>query len=278
MSDRPQDSSWLRRLDATVLRWGWLRATVALTLVAFVASLSLTLLAVRVGGHGDPVGAMVVAGLCSLLLTPLLGGLCFRLVFRLDAARRRMAVLATHDELTGVHNRRHFMAVAEREWARCRRYDADGALLLVDVDHFKGINDAHGHPCGDALLREMSRVTAQSLRQPDLLARFGGAELAVFLPHTDPLGALDVAERIRILVGDLRLPWDGLQVNTTVSIGVASIHSGHNTFDALLRDADAALQAAKAAGRNCVRAAPLWPRGLPASGPSVGDRRPAGPV
>lgn len=278
MPDRPQDSLWLRRLDATVLRWGWLRATVVLTLVSLVATVSLSLLVLKLVGRGDALVPVLVAGLCSLLLTPLLFGLCLRLVFRLDAARRRMAVLATHDDLTGVHNRRHFMTAAEREWARCRRYDADGALLLVDVDHFKAINDAHGHPCGDALLREIARVTAQSLRQPDLLARFTGAELAVFLPHTDPLGALDVAERIRILVGDLRLPWDGLQVNTSVSIGVASLHGAHATFDALVRDADAALQTAKSAGRNCVRAAPLWPRGLPASGPSVGDRRPAGPV
>ena len=93
-----------------------------------------------------------------------------------------------------------------------------------------------------------------------MLARIGGEELAVFLPHTDPLGALDVAERVREQVGSLRLVWQGRKVGTTVSIGVAALGSGHATLDALIRDADAALHEAKQAGRNCVRAAPIQPR------------------
>jgi diguanylate cyclase (GGDEF)-like protein len=149
--------------------------------------------------------------------------------------------------------------MAEREWSRSRRYEMSGALLLIDADHFKLVNDRHGHQAGDALLREIAHAAARSLRQPDLLARFGGEELVVLLPHTDPLGALDVAERIRERVAALRVEWQGEWLTTTVSIGVAAIGSGHASLDAWIHDADTALYAAKEAGRNCVRAAPIQP-------------------
>ena len=113
-----------------------------------------------------------------------------------------------------------------------------------------------------ALIRpgRIAAAAAASLRQPDLLARFGGEELIVFLPQTDPLGALDVAERIRTRVQALRLPWQGLEVGTTVSIGVAPLRSEMPTLDWMIHEADAALRAAKADGRNCVRTLPFQPR------------------
>ena len=165
-----------------------------------------------------------------------------------------------HDELTGVPNRRHFMTVAQREWERARRYGNDAALLLIDADHFKRINEDHGQPCGDELLRRISHAAAASLRQPDVLARFDGEELAVFLPQTDPLGALDVAERIRARVQALRLPWQGAEVGTTVSIGVAPLRAELPTLDWMIHEAGAALCAAKADGRNCVRTLPFQPK------------------
>jgi diguanylate cyclase (GGDEF)-like protein len=228
--------------------------------VVLVLSVVIAQAVISVIGSGNRLIALVSASVCSLALAPLIGSLILRLVFELERTRSRLAVLATQDDLMGVHNRRHFMTLAEREWARARRYDTDGALLLIDADHFKRVNDNHGHLAGDALLREIARVTGQSLRQPDVLARFGGEELIVFLPHTDPLGALDVAERIREQVGALRLVWQSRAVGTTVSIGVASIGSSHACLDALIHDADVALYEAKSAGRNCVRSAPIQPR------------------
>ena len=95
------------------------------------------------------------------------------------------------------YNRRHFLHMAEREWARCRRYAEDGALLLIDADQLERLRSRHGNACCNTLLREMTRQVMQSLRQPDLLARYGAETLIVYLPNTDPLGALDVAERVR---------------------------------------------------------------------------------
>jgi diguanylate cyclase (GGDEF)-like protein len=204
----------------------------------------------------------------ALALSPFMASWLLQLMFQLDAARQRHSVNATRDDLTGAPNRRHFMQVAEREWARCRRYAEDGALLLIDADQFKSLKSSHGSACCDALLRDLTRLVTQSLRQPDLLARYGAEALIVYLPNTDPMGALDVAERIRERVAGHTLRWQNGGVSSTVSIGVASVGAAHVTLDALVQDAQAALQSAKDAGRNCVRAAPIQPRATPVRPPS----------
>lgn len=183
---------------------------------------------------------------------------------------------ATRDQLTGAFTQRHFVAAADREWARIRRHGEDAALLMVDADHFRALNDKHGQACGDAMLVELTRQVSATLRQYDLMARFGGGVLVVYLPHTDPIGALDVAERVRERVAGFRLTWEGQPVATTVSVGVASIGPDHAALDAVIADAGAALREAKGAGRNCVRAAPVQPRRASASGSSVGGHRAAG--
>jgi len=155
-----------------------------------------------------------------------------------------------------VHNRRQFLVLADREWSRCRRYEMAAAMLMIDVDLFKRVNDVHGHLAGDLMLREIARAAGDTLRQPDLLGRFGGEEFVVFLPHADTLGALDAAERIRERVAQLSLEWKGELVRATVSVGVAALDITHESVAALIHDADLALYAAKDAGRNCVRTVP----------------------
>lgn len=174
------------------------------------------------------------------------------------------------DALTGAYTQLHFVAAADREWSRIRRHGEDATLLMVDVDHFKRLNDEHGMPCGDAMLVEITRQASGTLRPYDLLSRFGGGVLVVYLPHTDLLGALDVAERIRDRVAGLRLGWQGKKVKATISVGVAGIGAAHAALDAVIADAGAALREAKAAGRNCVRAAPIPPKRNPAPARSAG--------
>lgn len=226
-------------------------------------------------------GAGALAGACvAALVAPAAAWLAWRLAPQKTAepvaAPAAVDVSATRDQLTGAFTQRHFVAAADREWARIRRHGEDAALLMVDADQFRELNDKYGQSCGDAVLVEITRQVSATLRQYDLMARFGGGVLVVYLPHTDPIGALDVAERVRERVAAFRLNWNNESVGATVSIGVAAIGPDHAALDAVIADAGAALRDAKAAGRNCVRAAPVQPRRAPAAGSSVGGHRAAG--
>lgn len=194
-----------------------------------------------------------------------------------EASRAHDAQRPARDALTGAYTQQHFVAAADREWSRIRRHGEDAALLMIDIDRLKGINERHGEPCGDALLVEITRQVSTTLRQYDLLARFGGGVLVVYLPHTDPIGALDVAERIRERVAALRVSWQTHTVRSTVSVGVAGIGASHAALDEVIAEAGAALREAKAAGRNCVRAAPIPPRRNANLFPA-GAQRPIGPT
>lgn len=249
-----------QRLRRRVLGLGPWRVTLLLLLpsVALCEGLAFALHALM--GAADTRMLMLAAAACGLALPPLLCTPLLQHLQELQSQNSALEVRATRDELTGAFNRDCFLQLAEREFARARRYDADCALLLVDADRFRNINDRFGRSCGDALLREIVQASARQLRSPDVLARFSGEALSVLLPQTDPLGALDVAERIRETVAELQVHWKGAAVGTTVSVGVASLGVGHTALEALLGDADGALHAAKEAGRNCVRAAPIQPR------------------
>jgi diguanylate cyclase len=251
------EPSWLQWLTRLMLRQGLHRATILLTLIVTVLSVLVSQFVISLLGHGNRVLAAASAGLSCVLIAPIMGTVILRLVFALEQARQRLAVLATQDDLTGVYNRRYFVGLVQREWARAHRYSTDAALLLIDVDHFKRVNDAHGHLCGDELLRQIARAAGESLRQADVLARFGGEEFIVFLPQTDPLGALDVAERIRERVQALSPLWHGVAIKVTVSVGVAPLRPDLLSLDWTIHEADTALYAAKAAGRNCVRTVPI---------------------
>ena len=160
------------------------------------------------------------------------------------------------DYLTGVSNRRHFMERAEQELHRCVRYGGQLSILMLDIDHFKLINDRYGHKVGDLVLKALTQVCAASLRDVDVVGRMGGEEFAVLLPETDRSVAVSAAERLRVAIDQTKVPLaDGLPVKFSVSIGVAAMQSADDNLDVLLNRADAALYEAKGSGRNRVCAA-----------------------
>ncbi|MDP1704150.1 MAG: diguanylate cyclase [Sulfurimicrobium sp.] len=165
----------------------------------------------------------------------------------------RMTDLASMDGLTGLYNRRTFDERLSIEAVRCRRYQNRYAMLMLDVDHFKRVNDAYGHPAGDAVLRFLAELLRCQIRTTvDMAARFGGEEFAILLPETDKLGAYCVAERIRRAVEESRIPLpNGKSIGVTVSIGVCGHPDcGHST-DEMIANADKVLYRAKQEGRNC---------------------------
>jgi len=167
-------------------------------------------------------------------------------------AHEELERLATTDALTGLANRRLFFDRLTAEILRSRRYEHGLALLLLDADHFKKINDLHGHPAGDAALRAVAQALAGFARETDLAARYGGEEFVVLLPSTTEEGARILAERVRAGVEALRVEWEGKPVPVRVSVGIATLEGEKDTGDALVARADQALYAAKQTGRNKV--------------------------
>jgi len=165
-------------------------------------------------------------------------------------ANRRLARQALTDDLTDLANRRHGARQLEREIALCVRHGRRLALARVDVDHFKAINDTHGHEAGDQVLTEVARRLAGAVRGGDELARWGGDEFVAILPDTDKAGAQRAAERLRSSVAAAPLQAGGTELPVTVSVGWA--HWSGDTPDDLLARADRALYQAKDAGRNVV--------------------------
>lgn len=163
--------------------------------------------------------------------------------------KRRKPVFC--DRLTGVANRRAFFEAAELELTRSRRTPRPIALILFDADHFRRINDRHGHPAGDCVLRQLGAALSMTFRQVDVVARVGGEEFAVLLPSSTLAGAEAVAERLRKLVESQPVVCDGVTIAYTVSAGVAAVDAGEAIdLDTLIKRADRALYAAKANGRN----------------------------
>ena len=160
---------------------------------------------------------------------------------------------ATTDSLTGVANRRHFLNCALKEIKRCERHDCTLSLLMLDIDHFKAVNDTYGHAMGDTTLKAFAQTCLEELRTSDLFGRIGGEEFALLLVETDVETACKVAERIRVRVEKIKLfAKDGRPMHITTSIGVAELRLRAETVSDLMIRADQALYNAKNLGRNRV--------------------------
>lgn len=187
--------------------------------------------------------------------TPLPGGgrmVTYHDVTDLVRHAKELEGLATIDSLTGIFNRRHFLAVAENAWSRLQRYQRPISLMVVDIDHFKRINDQYGHEAGDKALQQLAGLCAAEKRSADVLARLGGEEFVILLPETGVEEAAVLAERLRRRIAETAFNVSGKGVSLTVSIGVAEATLGMSGVATLMRAADNALYQAKADERNKV--------------------------
>lgn len=174
-----------------------------------------------------------------------------RMITKIHAYEDILAERALRDVLTGLPNRRAFEEVMTRNWERASQYGTCFAVLLIDVDHFKRVNDTYGHAAGDEVLRHVADALAQQLRPAHPIFRTGGEEFAVIVPNSDIAEASVVAERLRAAVSLIAVPVSGDDVRITISVGVTDSR-GFEAQDAMLKAADAALYRAKSDGRNRV--------------------------
>lgn len=182
------------------------------------------------------------------------------LAYRTTLDLKRIYVLeheAMTDPLMGIYNRRVLDRRLRDEVMRAKRHHLDLGLLMVDLDRFKGVNDTYGHQAGDLVLQHVARLLVESLRQTDVVARYGGEEITILLPHTPPLESCEVAERLRRTIAGTPVTVTGPQgekteLTVTVSIGCASLLPEHDTVESLLQRADQGMYQAKQQGRNMV--------------------------
>ncbi|MDQ5898372.1 MAG: hypothetical protein RLZZ592_2122 [Pseudomonadota bacterium] len=248
------------------LSWlvGWVNAvglTPATSLIVggcMVMSVALDALWHLLAGWPLSTRSLLIALLLPVPIAGLGVGLTLRLIVALDRALRRAETMALTDGLTGVRNRRWFMQQAGQEFVRARQQGRALAMVLIDVDHFKRINDEFGHQIGDQLLIAMARTCGETLRRTDLFARFGGEEFIVLLPETGPGDAMRLAERMRLAVQAERLH-EALPASRriTISLGVAAMNAATPTLDHLIQVADQALYEAKRSGRDRVHTRPM---------------------
>jgi diguanylate cyclase (GGDEF)-like protein len=173
-------------------------------------------------------------------------------VLRLRQINRELEHLAATDPLTGANNRRQFMQVTQNELLRSRRYEHPLTILMIDIDHFKSINDEYGHGTGDEALKMAVGIFQHALRAEDTLGRIGGEEFAAVLPETDIRNAVVLAERLREAISKEELDTPDGKLSFTVSIGASEINADDEDVQEILKRADELLYKAKESGRNCV--------------------------
>lgn len=220
---------------------------------------SLAILPLR--GDAGVIGAIVIEGRApgdigqedakNLRLLALLASSSLQTVWEIEEITRRSRT----DPLTGLYNRGHFEDRLRQMIAETARFGGESSLVLFDIDHFKQVNDSHGHQAGDAVLKGVARLLAERVRNVDTCARYGGEELALLLPRTELDGAVELANRLRLAVMDHAIGWGGGRLTVTISGGAASFPVCAHSVEALVAGADAALYRAKEGGRNRVEAA-----------------------
>jgi diguanylate cyclase (GGDEF)-like protein len=233
--------------------------TSALTLGGRLTAINLAIIAAILiwlehrGAPGGPSGAQRALGL-FLQLAPMLlvAFITTRLAGDIRKALDWIRFISETDELTSLYNLRAFMAIAERLHRQAKRYKRAYALMMIDSDSLKSVNDTYGHDCGNELLKLTTNGIRRQLRDTDVPARYGGDEFILLLPETNAEGAGELAERIRRAIAERPLHCEDNEIHTTVSIGIASFPDHGEDFKQVLNKADQAMYASKKSGRNRV--------------------------
>jgi len=263
----------------TLLGLGHRRAVALITLMSILVSILVTLAANLLAGNIQNLPLdLSIAFLVPLLVAPLVSHRAMGLLYEVEASRIQLHHLAIRDGLTHLYNRRFFMGRLDSEVERSWRTGRPLSVLMIDLDHFKAINDRYGHAAGDDVLERFARLLVRATRPYDLVARYGGEEFVALLPDASLEEAGVVAERIRMAIQGIRLSsprgtegsetrgTEGSETRVTASVGVSGLGPPGDDPAEMLERADRATYAAKAAGRNltlCFPPGAAGPQSLP---------------
>ncbi len=253
-----------------LILWGYtlVRTDFCTVLIACLTLSFIALLIAQMPPH-LPTGTDLV-GITLLIAVNLLGFYIIHSTRRLTGLVHSLSHKANTDEVTGVANRHYITELMQRECIRAKRAKRPFSLLLIDIDHFKGINDHYGHPAGDAVLRTLTNCIKRTIRGCDICGRYGGDEFAVLLTDSPPAGARLTAQRIVTAITESTTMDHGRRIDFNISIGIASCQlTQDHSLDALIRAADEALYQAKQEGRNRIHSAHDGERETPAASPPV---------
>ncbi len=228
------------------------KRVILVTAAAVAASLCITFLCsfFLAGDWLPDTNGLFIATLAPLLIAPCASYLNISLSYRLRLANERLRSLSETDSLTGTLNRRRFMEVASRELSLARRHCVPTSIVLMDFDFFKEVNDRHGHAAGDQALVHAIDAIRSVIRESDVLARFGGEEFILLLPHTAREGALSLAGRILQKVRETPIQLPEATLNITLSAGCVTCETSETPLDLMMSRADELLYKSKQLGRN----------------------------
>jgi diguanylate cyclase (GGDEF)-like protein len=195
---------------------------------------------------------LIPSTVIPLLIAPIVSYFTLNQSFLLTMAAAEVEALSRTDALTGLKNKRFFLELVEREIYIANRYDINASLLLIDLDYFKKVNDQYGHLAGDQALKVVSSIIQDNVRGCDIVGRFGGEEIIVFLAHAPYEQAIEIAERIRKAISETAILFSGERIFVTASIGVSSTEAGIDNLMQLVHVADFAMYEAKSTGRDRV--------------------------
>lgn len=236
-------------------RIGRLNTVIIITLIAVAASLAATMAAVDLlNNRGYGLHTEIAAALAAcipLVVAPPIVWYLVDLLLRIHRVEQEMRALASYDSLTGLPSRHAFFDNANNYVSLARRESKTFSVMIIDLDHFKSINDRYGHPAGDAVLKLFADVLNSVVRRSDITGRLGGEEFAIVLPSTNISEALEFSGRLHHAIGQAVLKYKGSAIRYTASIGLSEFETDSgNNVDELLARADLALYQAKQSGRN----------------------------
>jgi diguanylate cyclase (GGDEF)-like protein len=229
---------------------GLMRTTSAVTGLSILASIVITYLFTQYLDGGASATAILIAILVPAIVAPLFSFTLLRILFQLDAAEERLRQLSIQDDLTQVYNRRHFIEHARTAWERALRYGEEFAIIIFDIDDFKRVNDIYGHPAGDQVLREVSRVCEREARATEMLARYGGDEFVYLITDSATIDIQAFMQRLQKRLSEKVMKIGEDEIRITVSMGARRFDDEVPNFETILNQADQALYTAKRSGGN----------------------------